>query len=82
MKHIPRKRFGQNFLQDQSIIHKIIECINPQPPHFSKLTHSGVSLSLLFSIISISFPYAYFFLLLTIFTFTVSFLKAPGINIG
>lgn len=30
MKHIPRKRFGQNFLQDQSIIHKIIECINPQ----------------------------------------------------
>lgn len=31
MKHIPRKRFGQNFLQDQSIIHKIIECINPQP---------------------------------------------------
>jgi 16S rRNA (adenine1518-N6/adenine1519-N6)-dimethyltransferase len=30
VKHIPRKRFGQNFLQDQSIIHKIIECINPQ----------------------------------------------------
>ncbi|RTK97216.1 MAG: 16S rRNA (adenine(1518)-N(6)/adenine(1519)-N(6))-dimethyltransferase RsmA [Neisseriaceae bacterium] len=30
MKHVPRKRFGQNFLQDQSIIHKIIECINPQ----------------------------------------------------
>lgn len=29
MKHIPRKRFGQNFLQDQSIIYKIIECINP-----------------------------------------------------
>lgn len=31
MKHTPRKRFGQNFLQDQSIIHKIIECINPLP---------------------------------------------------
>lgn len=30
MAHIPRKRFGQNFLQDQAIIHKIIECINPQ----------------------------------------------------
>lgn len=30
MKHIPRKRFGQNFLQDQSIISRIIECINPQ----------------------------------------------------
>ncbi len=30
MRHIPRKRFGQNFLQDQSIIHRIIECINPQ----------------------------------------------------
>ncbi|MDD3266109.1 MAG: 16S rRNA (adenine(1518)-N(6)/adenine(1519)-N(6))-dimethyltransferase RsmA [Burkholderiales bacterium] len=30
MKHIPRKRFGQNFLQDQSIIRRIIECINPQ----------------------------------------------------
>lgn len=29
MKHIPRKRFGQNFLQDQSIIHKIIQCIAP-----------------------------------------------------
>lgn len=31
MKHIPRKRFGQNFLQDQSIISKIIDCINPEP---------------------------------------------------
>lgn len=31
MKHTPRKRFGQNFLQDQAIISKIIECINPQP---------------------------------------------------
>ncbi len=31
MKHTPRKRFGQNFLQDQSIIRNIIECINPQP---------------------------------------------------
>lgn len=31
MKHIPRKRFGQNFLQDQSIISRIIDCINPEP---------------------------------------------------
>lgn len=31
MKHRPRKRFGQNFLQSQSIISKIIEAFNPQP---------------------------------------------------
>lgn len=31
MKHIPRKRFGQNFLQDQYIINQIIECIEPKP---------------------------------------------------
>ena len=31
MKHTPRKRFGQNFLQDQSIIRNIIVCINPLP---------------------------------------------------
>ncbi len=30
MKHVPRKRFGQNFLQDHAIIQKIIDCINPQ----------------------------------------------------
>ncbi len=30
MKHIPRKRFGQNFLQDNYVINQIIECINPQ----------------------------------------------------
>ncbi len=30
MKHQPRKRFGQNFLQDQAIIQRIIACINPQ----------------------------------------------------
>jgi len=29
-KHIPRKRFGQNFLHDQYIIEKIIELIDPQ----------------------------------------------------
>ncbi|MGQ5521682.1 16S rRNA (adenine(1518)-N(6)/adenine(1519)-N(6))-dimethyltransferase RsmA [Chitinimonas sp. PSY-7] len=28
--HIPRKRFGQNFLQDQGVIRDIISCINPQ----------------------------------------------------
>ncbi len=31
MKHIARKRFGQNFLTDQGIIHAIVRCINPQP---------------------------------------------------
>lgn len=31
MTHRPRKRFGQNFLHDQSIINSIIRCINPQP---------------------------------------------------
>ena len=31
MKHIPRKRFGQNFLTDQSVLHDIIRAINPQP---------------------------------------------------
>lgn len=29
MKHIPRKRFGQNFLRDPYIIQQIIELINP-----------------------------------------------------
>jgi len=27
----PRKRFGQNFLHDQNIIHKIVAAINPKP---------------------------------------------------
>ncbi len=30
MTHIPRKRFGQNFLQDQNIIHKIVRNIGPK----------------------------------------------------
>ncbi|PHV12378.1 16S rRNA (adenine(1518)-N(6)/adenine(1519)-N(6))-dimethyltransferase RsmA [Chitinimonas sp. BJB300] len=29
--HTPRKRFGQNFLQDQGVINDIISCIHPQP---------------------------------------------------
>lgn len=29
--HIPRKRFGQNFLQDHSVIERIVQAINPQP---------------------------------------------------
>ena len=29
--HIPRKRFGQNFLQDQGVIFDIVSAINPQP---------------------------------------------------
>ena len=31
MKHIPRKRFGQNFLSDPDIIRSCIEAIHPQP---------------------------------------------------
>lgn len=31
MSHRPRKRFGQNFLQDQVVIGRIIDAINPQP---------------------------------------------------
>ncbi|OIP14449.1 MAG: 16S rRNA (adenine(1518)-N(6)/adenine(1519)-N(6))-dimethyltransferase, partial [Betaproteobacteria bacterium CG2_30_59_46] len=31
MKHIPRKRFGQNFLTDQGVIQAIVRTIHPQP---------------------------------------------------
>ena len=31
MKHIPRKRFGQNFLTDQGIIESIVDAIDPKP---------------------------------------------------
>ncbi len=31
MKHIPKKRFGQNFLTDQNVLHEIIRAIAPQP---------------------------------------------------
>ena len=31
MNHRPRKRFGQNFLHDQSVIERILSCVNPQP---------------------------------------------------
>lgn len=31
MKHVAKKRFGQNFLTDQSIIHSLINAINPLP---------------------------------------------------
>ncbi|MBI3285331.1 MAG: 16S rRNA (adenine(1518)-N(6)/adenine(1519)-N(6))-dimethyltransferase RsmA [Burkholderiales bacterium] len=31
MKHIPRKRFGQNFLTDQLVLSQIIRVIHPQP---------------------------------------------------
>jgi 16S rRNA (adenine1518-N6/adenine1519-N6)-dimethyltransferase len=31
MKHIPRKRFGQNFLHDQVVLHDIIRAIDPEP---------------------------------------------------
>ena len=31
MKHVAKKRFGQNFLTDQAIINSLMEAINPQP---------------------------------------------------
>ncbi len=31
MKHIPRKRFGQNFLTDDTVLYNIIRAIDPQP---------------------------------------------------
>jgi len=31
MKHIPRKRFGQNFLNSPGVIRKIVSAIGPQP---------------------------------------------------
>lgn len=31
MKHIPRKRFGQNFLTDDAVLHNIIRTIDPKP---------------------------------------------------
>lgn len=31
MKHIPRKRFGQNFLTDEAVLYDIIRAIDPQP---------------------------------------------------
>jgi 16S rRNA (adenine1518-N6/adenine1519-N6)-dimethyltransferase len=34
MKHIPRKRFGQHFLADGSIIEGIVDAIAPQPGQF------------------------------------------------
>ena len=30
MKHIPRKRFGQNFLTDRYVLNEIIQSIAPQ----------------------------------------------------
>jgi len=34
VKHIARKRFGQNFLHDQQIVNRIISRFNPQPGEF------------------------------------------------
>ncbi len=47
MKHIPRKRFGQNFLTDTGVLHNIILAIDPQPrdtmveigPGLAAMTH-------------------------------------------
>jgi len=31
LSHRPRKRFGQNFLHDQSVIERILDCVDPRP---------------------------------------------------
>jgi len=31
MRHVPRRRFGQNFLVDRSVIARIVEAIDPKP---------------------------------------------------
>jgi 16S rRNA (adenine1518-N6/adenine1519-N6)-dimethyltransferase len=31
MKHVARKRFGQNFLTDQGVLHRIVDAIDPRP---------------------------------------------------
>lgn len=31
MNHVPRKRFGQNFLRDKAVIHRILMAVNPGP---------------------------------------------------
>ena len=31
MRHVPRKRFGQNFLTDEAVIAAIVDAIAPQP---------------------------------------------------
>ncbi len=59
MKHVARKRFGQNFLHDGEVINRIIQCIDPQKddllveigPGRAALTHplqeSGAELHLI-----------------------------------
>jgi 16S rRNA (adenine1518-N6/adenine1519-N6)-dimethyltransferase len=49
----PKKRFGQNFLQDDNILNKIVKEINPQPddliieigPGYGALTHKLISIT-------------------------------------
>jgi 16S rRNA (adenine1518-N6/adenine1519-N6)-dimethyltransferase len=31
MSHVPRKRFGQNFLHDPAVIRRILAAIDPRP---------------------------------------------------
>lgn len=31
MNHAPRKRFGQNFLRDDGVVHRIVMAVNPKP---------------------------------------------------
>ncbi|MBI2786557.1 MAG: 16S rRNA (adenine(1518)-N(6)/adenine(1519)-N(6))-dimethyltransferase, partial [Legionella longbeachae] len=45
MKHNPRKRFGQNFLQNRHVIDDILRAINPQPE--DKLLEIGPGLGAL-----------------------------------
>ena len=48
MKHIPRKRFGQNFLTDHGIIDSIVAAIDPKPgqPLVAELGHCAERLEI------------------------------------
>lgn len=47
--HIPRKRFGQNFLNDNYVIEKIVNALNPQPQDL--LVEIGPGLGALTSVV-------------------------------
>ena len=58
-RHIPRKRFGQNFLKDNFIINQILSTVSPHPhiveigPGLGALTAGLIKLSTHFSAIEI-----------------------------
>jgi len=45
MRHVPRRRFGQNFLVDRSVVARIVEAVDPKPT--DKLVEIGPGLGAL-----------------------------------